>query len=446
MNEITVVKSKIASFMFTGKIPTKFELAVIFENIELCETIVGMKFNNKYFGDIKHTTCFFNQISFNIKVHSRNGCLNVKLFGSGSFQATGARNEEEVKQCMAFLLKKVARIIGEETVSTTVFNGLRLNSQDYLEYNNKIRTRFHDKRVYSDQGEYIGTQNGELLTLFDKKTDFDPEFKVLYFTIPNSFIKKVYDYNGNIIGEINYLSPNNKTRKRVQLKKNYKTEKITDTEYKYIKTYTHQGTVYNEIVFIKKINFYDENFTIEDYYNLKKPDGSSELHRNIKAILDDNIQQKVMRHYTNDTFNFIDTVISNVNINVFYTKFENYIINPEKIIEVFEKNHGIQVFSNNTKTRYEVFNLKLFLHEDLKTIVNTANVKELPKIYHEFSIVYFYLHSKFIISGVKNLEYIEPVRDLIIKIIDDNKQYLFVQTKKFDTEQTYTKIDLKSLL
>lgn len=422
MEPLVFKSRKVSSFMFTGTINNKVNIDVIFDHLPLDNVVLGMKCNNKYKGDIKPTSCFFNQINLNTYLEDHGVKINLKIFSTGSFQIAGAKSEEQVKTLMICIINRLNKIRGSKTVKIVRKNGFLLDYKDYNDFSNTEKERFKNIKIYKKDGKVLGYKNGKAIFFGDTEIVFDKEFNMLIDIVRNSFVKNVYNHNGEKIGIIQFELVSNKNLKRIQMNKNLIIEKISDTEIHYYKIF-YKNREKIKTLYIKKLLILDEH-----------PDDKGIDDQEIDLVTKFNVTKDVL------TENDIKIKLSNMNDIFYFSKDDQYYLDNDLFISLCEQNHSLKIYRNNTSIKLNVLTIKLYLDKDLKTIVD-------KKDYHyKFSILYYSLYDKIVISGLQNFNHVKLIEKFILDIINGVRNDVFVKIKNFKKNEEYQKIDLKSLL
>ncbi len=420
MEPVEFQKRKISSFMFTGKINSAVDLDNIISKLPIDNVIIGMKCNNMYKGDIQRTNCFYNQISFNINLENLNAKMNIKVFNTGSFQVSGAKTESEVKTAINYIIEQLKKLNGCEKRKVMCRNGFLYDENDYFMFTNKKKERCKNIKIYNKDGEIVGFKNGDYLSFHGREIKFDKDFNVYYDIVRNSFTKNVYNTNGDVIGKINFELVSNKNLKRIQITKNLILEKTDDNTVHYYKIFKFNNEKVKTLCFTKHL-------VIESGNELLDNEGITE----IKATF------KVLKN--TDNINDFTINVSNMN-NVFYfTKEQDYYLDCDAFLRYFTK-LNIGVYRNNTVIKYNVLTMVLYFDSELANLVS-KNEKA-----HEFTISYYTLHNKIMVSGLQKYEHVEMIEKFLINAINESRNETFYKIKKFNKNKNTEKINLSSLL
>lgn len=425
MEPLVFKSRKVSSFMFTGSLNKKVNIDVIFEHLPLDNVVLGMKCNNKYKGDIKPTSCFFNQINLNTYLEDHGVKINLKIFSTGSFQIAGARSEEQVKTLMVCIINRLNKIRGSKTVKVVRKNGFLLDHKDYNDFSNKEKERFKNIKIYKKDGKVLGYKNGKAIFFGDTEIVYDKEFNVLIDIVRNSFVKNVYNHDGEKVGIIQFELVSNKNLKRIQMNKNLIIEKISDVEIHYYKIF-YKNREKIKMLYIKKLLILGGD--VNDVKDVNTTDEEIEL------VTKFSVTKEIL------TENDIKIKLSNMNDIFYFTKDDQYYLDNDLFISMCEQNHGLKIYRNNTSIKINVLTIKLYLDKDLKTIVDKKDY------YYKFSILYYSLYDKIVISGLQNFDHVKLIEKYILDIINNVRNDVFVKIKNFKENQECQKIDLKSLL
>lgn len=419
MEPVEFQKRKLSSFMFTGKIDSNIDLENIISKLPIDDVIIGMKCNNMYKGDIQRTKCFYNQISFNIILKHMNAKMNIKIFNTGSFQVSGAKTKDEVKTAINYILEKLKTLDGCEKRRVIRKNGFLYDEDDYFMFTNKKKQRCKNIKIYNKEGEIIGFKNGQYLSFKDREIRHDTDFNVMYDVIRNSFTKNVYNTNGDIIGRIDFELVANKNLKRIQITKNLIIEKIDDNTVHYFKIFKFNDEKIKTLCFIKRLKLSKEPEDVE-------PDDITEINVKFQVLKNKNVQDFSIK-------------VSNMNNIFYFTKEKNYHLDCDAFVTYFT-NLNVSAYRNNTPIKYNVVTMVLYFDEDLKKLVSKKE-----KAY-EFTISYYTLHSKIMISGLQKCEHAEIIENFLIQQINESRNETFYKIEKIKKNKNTEKINLSSLL
>ena len=412
---IDLVNKKVSSFVYTGTINSYLDLYTIYENLDIDEIFLGMKFNNNYKGNIKKTKCMFNHITLNCVVYGKN--INIKFSKTGSFQVTGIKYISQIYYIVDTFIERIKNINGMKIIKTINLCGFLCDYSDYKKFGLLPRNRFNNIRIYSSKGKLIGYKNGQTFYINNVELKKDEEFGIFYEVKRNSLTRAVYNTEGEVIGELCFINHIKKDGKRLPLFNKFTIEK-KDDYYIYNKLYKYNGVVITTLTFSKHLK-------------LNKDIG---ICRSVPDhILDIDFSYSCLDKVSSYHINNLKLV--NANITLCFDVQENYYVDKIKCIKKIE---SLGYYADDNKTsKYPVISIKIYTDLDYNTTTKENNDKC-------FSISYYYLTNKAIISNATSKENIYFIENLFKKLLNDIKEDVFIKKKKIN--ENCEKISLRTLL
>jgi len=395
-------KITIISTVFYGRIfNTTFDIENIFNMITIDNTFVGAKFHNRYKGDIKKTSCFFNQVTLKCYSEKYDKFMNVKIFENGNYQITGSRDSEQVAWVLRRIIKMIYDIHGVETREVTVHNGIIHDKEEYdLLSDKKKYQRFERVKVYSPCGNLIGYKNHEYYVINNDKTSLYPG--IGFESVSNVNVNNIYNFRGEKIG----ISENTFINKNKRRMKNLK---------------FHPTDVENEFDIIHKGKYIGKRrILLDSPRTIKGPDlvdGYTKLDVHYRGIRGDSVYNEVK---SGDFFkNFRENInlkVANINskMDLLLTHEEGG-LNMSKLADILHKKYNIDCYYNPS-SMLSVITACIYTDEDHR-IVKKENAyhKGTMRIFRTGRIIVNSTKTKYEIVVLK--KYIHGIFDTIRKDI-----------------------------
>ena len=134
---------------------TRFDFESIFNNVNIDNEILGIKYHDNVKGNIKNNGAIFNQITFKMYIISENKVVNIKAFINGKFQISGVKNKIQAKKAVKLFLNKIKNIYGTLEVPIVIKDNIIYNKSEYE--SKEIHSRFNYIKIYgkNENNEYI---------------------------------------------------------------------------------------------------------------------------------------------------------------------------------------------------------------------------------------------------------------------------------------------------
>lgn len=398
MGKMESSKAKISTAVCVASIDVGFDIESIFNQIEICDTILGIKYHNRIRGNIKRTGSFFNQASMKVYNNIHKKEMNMKIFANGGFQLSGIKTLEQAESSIKMFLNKIKNMNGKSIIDVVVRNGITYNKNEYDRLEHSDHTRFNSIKIYGKQdGHYkiIGERKGKDLIINGNKVEL---FRDYFIDIKHKdCIKKMYDKNGICVGKLTYSMK----RKRKNLILNgcimKRVNDFNDEIY----------DKYENLIGNRIIHFDKDISAVEDQVNNILLSYSC-INDDISSILND----KDFRKRINLRF-------TNINCN-FNMKLDGHLLNKKVVHSTLVNSYNI-LSDYDPMTKYQTINIKLYYDDNMNLIGhNNGNYT------YKFTVLLFQ-NGTIIISGCTNKTQIISIKRLIIKIFSEHKDSFIIK-------------------
>ncbi|HEY9703608.1 MAG TPA: hypothetical protein V6C58_14260 [Allocoleopsis sp.] len=465
MEELSVSEICITTTTRLVKLPTNFDLECIFINLDIdSDVILGIKYANKVKGNFTNSRSFFNQLTLKIFVKEENKEVNLKVFSNGKFHVTGVKNDNQTILAIKKFMERIVNIEGSSDIPVVI-------DEDFLFYNAKDYNKFYNycefvdltkdiQKRYMYSIKFYGEENGEfrvigershngLFLLNNGKTEIIPlvdylenyietdddildYYQGIYIEVKHvNFVKMLYSYNGDVIGNVSYIF--SKPKRSLSLFKCSFGDftKVGDSLHNFTifnKNKVIQGKIVIDTTVSLPINFtHTERRNISLKYLSISNKGIVDTIKNKK--LSENFYKKIEIETLNINSKFVLTN-KDLELNINRSKLNEILIkkyNIESYYNVDSKYPGINVklhYGNVDSTNKESTMLSRLLtslkEQFLEEILKLTPV-EISKL--KVSVLLFQ-NGKIIISGCRKIEQIHIVKDFIVTIIKENYYYI----------------------
>ncbi len=415
---VTILKDvKISTCVYLAKVNTTFDLAAIFDYININEGILGIKYNNRFKGNIQKTSTFFNQASLKIFIKKHNKETNLKVFGNGLFQITGVKNDSHALHTLKIFFENLIHIKGYHTKDVVLDNGLILDKNDIQTL--QMYDRFNYIKIYKknrdDSFSLLGERRKKEFVIKGNKVTFDKDKKWFVELGHTDFTKKIYNTDGEYVG---YYKYNMLYRRKNLILHNctYKNPCMSeDGDYQ-------KETIYNK--YSKNIG--ERLLFIENVFeNLEENITSVVI--NYDAIQNQDLRAQIT---SGDIFkSFKEKVslsVSNINCN-FQLNLQNALLNKNSVHKMFTDNENtLSYYKSDSK--YQGINLKLFYDKELN-MVNKTDYD------YRFTVLIFQ-NGKVIISGCTNRLQIIKVKNFILETFNKHYEDIIIKEEVVEVKDT----------
>lgn len=360
----------VSTAVCVGNMFTKIDLDVTYDHMAIDCVILGIKYGKLIKGDIKKTNSFFNQISFVVNINSKTS--NVKMFSNGTFQISGIKTEEQAKDAVKEIVKRMQEIKGEYSIEVdNSFAGL-------VSKDNCVFGKFKEN-VYKK----IGKIENKIVSFGNVRTEVYKENEFITKTYTDRK-KIIYDKNAKVIGVVNTIFD--------RPKKNFTIKNI----------HVKEGILYN------KWNT-RQGFEMIEYTSEAD---SSQNPKQIKvsySCLDENF----------DTEKEILFRICNINCNTSLNLSNSY-MDRLKFVEMAEKD---DLWVDFVPEVYPGCKLRIYLIDGkIQKCCHTTSGKKC-KLCVSVSIIVFQ-SGKLLISGINSLENANVIKEFMNDFFKKNCEYL----------------------
>ena len=361
--EISTSKTRITTMVYEAFYESLIDIEYVFENLKIDDTVLGLKFMNKFKGAVKQTNAFFNSITVILYLKKFDKTVNLKVFLNGKVQLSGVKNDDHVQYAMELFRDKIVDIHGKKTIDVVNYNGILYDKNEYDLNIDKPHTRFNAIKIYGksdDSYKIIGERKGSDFVIFmngsrENVIEFGDYFLQIKKT-PNH-VKILFDKNGNNIGTVKYVF--RRIRKNITIKG----IRFIDDDTIDIKCIEDVSTIKD---CSKTVSMYDrfDNFIGKQIVLLlhgSKPVISDESIKNVtinytsicsNSKLGSGTSDFKMRPFNiNCDFNILSSGDDNMSINLY--RMYNFLINE----------YGINAYYNPT-LKDPALNIKLYLEKN----------------------------------------------------------------------------------
>lgn len=201
----------ISTSVITGECSCDFDIDSMYVHLEITDTILKLKCNNKEKSKTKEIDCktFYNQISISLSNKA-----NIKLFNNGKFQISGVKNINQAKENLYYVFDLIKDITGVVKVKPVFYKGMAV-------YKNKI--------IINNQGVYTCSntiKNGKIIIKGESCDVFDYCKNTYIQDTHHDKKKNLYNSNCEEVGYVEYIM--SRKSKNLCLKGSVYTEKGKD--------------------------------------------------------------------------------------------------------------------------------------------------------------------------------------------------------------------------
>ena len=447
MNKVTFGETRITTTTFEAYYNSTFNIEKIFEKIEIDSVILGIKYLNKYKGNVKQTVSFRNSITVIMYLEQFKKEVNMKVFLNGKVQLTGVKNKEHVKEAMYVFESKSKNILGETDTEVIVIDNIIYNKREHDLVLNKEQTKYDNIKIYGspDNVNYkiVGERKDNDFILFCRETNIKEKVYLLddYFVESKKtedHVKKIYDTNGNHIGHLKFIFK--WKRKNITIKGNdFITDKLTDK---------------SVLVNLEQSEFGECTKTISIFNKYNNLIGKIAVFEFVKPIVSSTNLSRI-----NIVFNAFNT--NTINTTLISNDFNIRPFNINSIFEVlFEKSQKdislcdlLYILTSKCKLNayynpllYDsAINLKLYFELDETTATGFNHILSTKKFDLKTSVRIFG-SGKISIHGCVNNEQIVFVKNIILDVFNEYHQTIFKNKITDKIENIDENIDIFDLM
>lgn len=445
------------------------DLYSIYEYLRIDHKVIGVKYLSKNKGKISKTVSFYNQMS--IVYFIDNKLINIKVFSNGKFQLTGITDTTQVIRSLKDLMSIFETIKGHKKI---------LVSEMYNEKTSCVITKLDDRLIgyttsedicnddhCNNIGSFIGDVKHDTKRICKDNNVYDKNdmylikgltlvlFENKFFVMKNHLnkVKKMYDTNGNYIGEQEYIFTHKK--------KNLALKGIKLINEKILNSLTMTYDVINSFdraLGILQLNFIDTKYLQKFYGYINYNDASNgDNTDNVSNTgCKDSTTFKTRNKEITIKYNAVtrredrtDLVIEalqnnlkivNMNSNFKIVHSSGHIINRQSVFELFKNEYKLT--TEYDPYTYSGVRIKYFF-DDGKELgqrdnCTTDDLKDLTKV----TIIVFQT-GRILISGARSMEETKFIFNYIQDVFRTHTNSIFVN--KISKDVTGTSITIWEL-
>ena len=423
----------ISTCVYIANFNSGFDIENIFKNIQIDDNIIGIKYNDLYKGEASQTSVFYNQITVIVFLPEFNKKINIKLFSNGITQLTGVKNKQQALSSLKILLEKIKNINGSDATDIIIKNNIIYNNDNYCKFINKPHTRIDSIQIYgfTDSFVCVGERKGNDFSMIDKVSGirekvylFDDKY-FLQTKHNDDHIKDVYNKQGVLIGYTKFIFK--KKRKNIPIKSSvFKLDNVRDCEYAYDSDLpedilTESYSIFDKRNYLIGKQFFFIDDKIESFENL------SNINVDYKAIQDKKILSKIMDlSYYDDFEKNIELKCSNINNDFKIILDKTQKIDREILHKTLNSSYNIYSYYN-PESKYLAVKATIYFDEDNNrlNIKNKKKLSETGYIPSFKSTIIVWSNGNICMSGCKNTPQIEVVKKEILKIFNENPEFIY---------------------
>jgi TATA-box binding protein (TBP) (component of TFIID and TFIIIB) len=408
--------TSISTTVCLSSVGCPLDLEIIFYKLPLDDCILGIKYHNRYKGQVKETGSFFNQATIVMYIKEVDKQVNLKIFTNGNIQITGVKSENQVTATLETFISKINDIKGQTKIKVTCKDQIIYNKEEYNLFITEKHTRFDCIHFYNDDGKVIGERKGNDFVIFlndtrENVTTFmiDDETFFLQKKHSANFCKNIYNRHSELVGYTQYLF--RRKRKNLIIAGN----KFIDDLKVDTSSIENQDSIKD---CIKSISIYDRynNFigkqlifiTIKKEILLKSLTIIDDLYSNYSALLGVPLE-KFNINTININCNF-GLVKNGIPIDLDRGILHHELVNKYKIISYYDPSG-----------KYQAINVKLYFDENNKIVDNVKN----DSLFKFKCTAMIFKNGKILLAGCKNVDDINIVKDYILKIFNEEGNHIF---------------------